>query len=67
MARLRSNKQRGRSSGEADRYRKAATDTLKLLDWCIAYLAENRQGPIARQLARNRDHIRERLEAASRR
>lgn len=53
-------------SGEADRYRKAATDTLKLLDWCIQYLAENRQGPIARQLARNRDHLRERLEEASR-
>ena len=65
MVRPRSNKQR-QGSGEADRYRKAATETLKLLDWCIQYLAENRQGPVARQLARNRDHIRERMDAASR-
>jgi hypothetical protein len=65
MARLRSGK-KSPSSGEADRYRKAATDTLKLLDWCVQYLAENRQGAVARQVARNRDHIRERIDAASR-
>ena len=65
MALLRSSKKPHRS-GEADRYKKAATDALKLLDWCVQYLAENRQGAVARQVARNRDHIRERLDAASR-
>lgn len=52
----------GDKSREADRYKKAATDALELLDWCIEYLADNRQGQIARQLARNRNHIRARLE-----
>ena len=47
--------------GEGDRYQKAATDALTLLDWCIEYLADNRQERIAKQLARNRNHIRGRL------
>jgi hypothetical protein len=42
---------------EADRYKSAATDALRLVDWCIEYLAENHQGRIARQLALNRKHI----------
>ena len=46
---------------EADRYKKAATDALKLLDWCIEYLADNNQRNLARQLSRNRAHIRRRL------
>lgn len=48
-------------SREADRYRKAATDALSLLDWCIEYFADNRQQGIASRLARNRNHIRARL------
>lgn len=52
---------KGRRASEADRYRRAATDALTLVDWCIEYLADNHQGQIARQLARNRTRIRERL------
>jgi hypothetical protein len=52
--------QRGRS-GEVARYKKAATDALSLLDWCIQYLADNRQEGLAKQLARNRNHIHRRL------
>lgn len=48
-------------SREADRYRKAATDALTLVDWCIEYLANNGEPHIARQLARNRNHVRGRL------
>ena len=55
-----------RRSGEAARYKKAATDALTLLDWCIEYFADGRHERIARQLARNRDHIRRRLEHESR-
>jgi hypothetical protein len=49
-------------SGEADRYRRAATDALKVLDWCIWYFHYEGQGEIASQLERNRAHIRRRLE-----
>jgi hypothetical protein len=55
------------SSHEADRYRKAATDALRLLDWCIEYFADNRQGKVAQRLARNRSHIRKRLKGSARR
>ena len=51
----------GRRSRDADRQKKAASDALRLLDWCIEYFADNRQGGIADHLARNRDHIRARL------
>lgn len=51
----------GGRSRESDRYKKAANDALSLLDWCIQYFADNRQGRIAQQLARNRNHIRGRL------
>lgn len=51
---------RGRSP-EAERYKKAATNALALVDWCIEYLADNGEKGIARQLARNRNHIHERL------
>lgn len=57
-------RKRSGSSHEAERYKKAATDALTLLDWCIEYFADNRQGKIAQQLARNRSHIRERLKGA---
>lgn len=58
---------RQRRSGEAARYKKAATDALTLLDWCIEYFADGRHGRIAGQLARNRNHIRARLDGESRR
>jgi hypothetical protein len=51
-------------SGEADRYKRAATDALKILDWCIWYFHYEGQGEIASQLERNRAHIRRRLEVA---
>jgi hypothetical protein len=57
-------RKRAGSSHEADHYKKAATDALTLLDWCIEYFADNRQGKIAQQLARNRSHIRERLKGS---
>jgi hypothetical protein len=52
---------RGARSGEVERYEKAAKDALTLLDWCIEYLAGNRERKLADQLRRNRDHIRRRL------
>jgi hypothetical protein len=51
---------------DADRYKKAATDALTLLDWCIEYLANNHHGRVARQLARGRNDVHERLKRASR-
>ena len=48
-------------SADVERYKKAATDALTLLDWCIEYFRDNRQGKLANQLARNRGHIRARL------
>jgi hypothetical protein len=38
---------------------------LTLLDWCIEYFAETHQERIARKLARNRAHIKARLQAKS--
>lgn len=51
----------GGRSREDDRYKKAATDALTLLDWCIEYLNDNHQERVAKQLAQNRRRIRERL------
>ncbi len=48
-------------SREAERYKKAATDALTLVDWCIEYLKDNHQGRIAGRLERNRKHISARL------
>lgn len=64
-ARMPGRKRRG-SSQEADRFEKAATDALTLLDWCIEYFADNDQGKIAQRLAQNRSHIRERLKGSAR-
>jgi hypothetical protein len=61
MVRLRSPRKSAESS-EAERYRRSATQALTLLDWCIEYLADNGQGKIARQFARNRRHISGRLQ-----
>jgi hypothetical protein len=54
---------RGSRSGEADRYRRAATNALQLVDWCIEYFADNGQQGLAQRLARNRRHIAERLKS----
>jgi hypothetical protein len=51
----------GGRSREAERYRKAADDALTLVDWCIEYLADNHQAPIARRLALSRNRIAARL------
>jgi hypothetical protein len=51
----------GNRAADSERYKNAATDALTLLDWCIEYLRDNRQGKLADQLARNRAHIRARL------
>ena len=48
-------------SREAERYKKAATDALTLLDWCIEYFADNKQGRLAEKLARSRNNIHGRL------
>ena len=53
-------------SRDADRYKQAATDALTLLDWCIEYFASNGHRRIARQLARSRNHVHERLSRESR-
>jgi hypothetical protein len=46
---------------DADRYRKAATDALKVLDWCIWYFKYENQGEIATRLEQNRSYIRKQL------
>lgn len=46
---------------EARRYKKAATDALTLLDWCIEYFASNGHRRIARRLVPGRNHVHERL------
>ena len=48
-------------SGEAERYREAATSALEMLDWCIGYLVGIHKDSIASQLAKNRRYIREHL------
>lgn len=48
-------------TGEAERYKRAATDALKLLDWCIWYFRYENHGEIATRLEQNRAYIRERL------
>lgn len=48
-------------SGEAERYKQAATDALEMLDWCIGYLVGTHKDRIASQLAQNRAHIRKDL------
>jgi hypothetical protein len=58
-------KKRGRPA-ETERYEKAATDALTLVDWCIEYFADNRQRRIASQLARRRDRIRARMQSGRR-
>ena len=51
--------------GATERYKRAAEDALKVLDWCIWYFRYEGQGEIATRLERNRGHIRERLGGAA--
>ena len=53
-------------SREADRHRKAATDALTLLDWCIEYLANNGHSRVAKQLVPGRNGVHARLQGGSR-
>jgi hypothetical protein len=53
-----------RPSDEAQRYREAAEQVLDQLDWCVSYLREIHKPEIARAIARNQRHIRDRLEEA---
>ncbi len=48
-------------SRRSERYKRAATDGLEMLDWSIGFLVGSRKHAIASQLARNRKHIREDL------
>jgi hypothetical protein len=48
-------------SGEADRYERAATEALEMLDWCIGYLVGCHKDKIASRLAENRRYIKENL------
>lgn len=46
---------------EAYRYRLAAENALKQLDWAIGYLQRIHKRKVAATLAQNRSHIRQRL------
>ena len=46
---------------EVERYRRASEDALQQLDWCIGYLHGRGKIGLARSLATNRSHIRQRL------
>jgi hypothetical protein len=56
----------GSRDEEAERYRQAAEMVLDQLDWCVDYLREIRKPQIARAIARNQRHIRDRLREADR-
>jgi hypothetical protein len=53
-------------SRDADRHKKAATDALTLLDWCIEYLANNGHRAVAKQLVPGRNGVHARLQGGSR-
>jgi hypothetical protein len=46
---------------EAERYRRAAEQTLAQLDWCVDYLYRIRKPRIAQEIAKNRSNIRRRM------
>jgi hypothetical protein len=50
-----------RPRSHAERYKKAATDALTLLDWCIEYLADNGHRRVAKQLVPGRNGVHARL------
>jgi hypothetical protein len=45
----------------AERYRRAAEETLDQLDWCVKYLYRIRKPRIAQAIEQNRRQIRRRL------
>ena len=47
---------------EAERYRRAAEETLEQLDWCEDYLYRIGKPEIAKAIARNRSMIRRRMQ-----
>lgn len=51
----------GTTTGETDRYRRAAEDALQQLDWAIGYLHGIRKTEISKALAKNRSYIRRSL------
>jgi hypothetical protein len=50
-----------RRSNEADRYERAATQALEMVDWRIEYLVGIHKDQIASRLASNRSYIKENL------
>jgi hypothetical protein len=46
---------------EAERYRRAAEETLDQLDWCVNYFHRIRKSEIADTIAKNRSTIRRRM------
>ena len=46
---------------ETERYRAAAEQTLRQLEWCVAYLRSLRKTAIADSIERNRRSIKDRL------
>ena len=50
----------GSRNEEVERYRRAAEATLDQLDWCVDYLYRIGKPRIARVIAQNRRHIRDR-------
>ena len=50
---------------EAERYRRAAEQTLEQLDWCVDYLYRIGKPEIARAIAQNRSLIRRRMRGDS--
>jgi hypothetical protein len=53
-------------SRDAERYQKAATDALTLVDWCIEYFASSGHSRIAKQLVRGRNGIHAQLQGGPR-
>lgn len=51
-------------TGEIERYRRAAEETLDHLDWCVSYLYRIRKGSIARVVDKNGKQIRRRMRGA---
>lgn len=49
------------SDQRAERYRHAAENALRNLDWCVSYFRKIHKRRIAAQLARNAAHIRRSL------
>ena len=49
------------NSDQAERYRQAAENALRQLDWCSDYFRRIHKGRISAQLARNTAHIRRSL------